>query len=316
VLSSHATTWLEGIDWDADGDIDLLSDVGGFEASAGGLRSSEPPSVLARVRAGVAVPLSGEAPRFDRLLLGRDTSFGVAWNRAGTPGDRVELAAAGTTWFATTDVNADARLDVVALIDGELVVFENQGHFALERKRLSFETNGALRVHALADFDNDGYDELFATSQTGAVIVGFDADGATSVPIELAGVTTGPLETVVSADWNGDGRLDMLALSTTGILQLLELAEAAPAHFIDVELATRQGHAAPGALVEVRAGSLRRVQLAGAEPLRFGLGAETRADVVRVTWPDGMVEQRIGERTDRRLRIRQALQTPSSWASE
>jgi uncharacterized protein (DUF58 family) len=97
---------------------------------------------------------------------------------------------------------------------------------------------------------------------------------------------------------------------------MLALRNTAPAgHWLQVELdgdaGNRQGI---GAVVEVRDGDWKRVQVVGASEgsffsqgqyrLYFGLGPRTRVDGVRVRWPDGAEQEVRDVAVDRLVRIK------------
>src|SRR6185436_13290426 len=50
---------------------------------------------------------------------------------------------------------------------------------------------------------------------------------------------------------------------------------------------------APGALVEIRAGSAYQRKPYRGVPLHFGLGGRTEVDTVRITWPNGLIQNEM-----------------------
>jgi len=104
----------------------------------------------------------------------------------------------------------------------------------------------------------------------------------------------------VAADWNGDGRLDLLiARHGEGPLLLRNTADNAH-HRLRLRLRQRGGNnAALGAMVTVRTGEhVQRAQV-GADgaylsshptDLHFGLGTSPVVDELTIRWPDGFTE--------------------------
>ena len=55
---------------------------------------------------------------------------------------------------------------------------------------------------------------------------------------------------------------------------------------------------APGAEVEVKTGPHYQKQLYNNMPLTFGVGADAQVDVVRITWPNGMIQNETQQETN------------------
>jgi len=102
----------------------------------------------------------------------------------------------------------------------------------------------------------------------------------------------------VRVDWDGDGREDLWVKNRTApLVRFWRNVHPAAGSSLALELVGRPPNTgAVGARVEVRAGGTRHLRtvhagegyLAGPSlRLHFGLGAATRADEVRVRWPDG-----------------------------
>lgn len=205
--------------------------------------------------------------------------------------------------LAGLDADEDGRFDlVVGNRDGanRLLCRQADGTFR-DRATPAMAFPGALRTVVAADFDNDGYEELFfhlhgepnrlfrrsPTTPLGWVMI--DAGPAT----EPDGCGTG----VAVADLDGDGRLELLLAHGEAGTQPLRLfkVESGDHHWLRVRPLTRFGAPARGAVVRLRAGGrtqLRVIEggggLAQSEPVaHFGLGAVSAVADVRVTWPDG-----------------------------
>jgi hypothetical protein len=118
---------------------------------------------------------------------------------------------------------------------------------------------------------------------------------------------------VAVADFNGDGRLDILISHFTRLASLYENHMPA-GHWLSIELeGTASNRDGFGATVEVRAGgrSIRKYHH-GAQflaqnvlPVHVGLGQESAAERITVTWPSGIVDVIDTVMADRRIRIRE-----------
>lgn len=136
-------------------------------------------------------------------------------------------------WFerhALGDINGDGRLDVVVVknLDGHLVWFENGGQSGAERtwKRhvLTTDLKRAYDV-AVADINGDGRLDVAATAWNGNHLAWFanpgrpgDGQPEREWPKEMIDPQLGESRTVRIADFNADGKPDVLAAGRTANL--------------------------------------------------------------------------------------------------
>ncbi len=96
---------------------------------------------------------------------------------------------------------------------------------------------------------------------------------------------------LTAADFNGDGRIDVAEVAADGTLSRLENRSASSPRVLPLALeGVKNLKLAPGAEVEVKSGALYSKQTYRGVPLLFGLGARAAVDTVRVTWPNGMIQ--------------------------
>ncbi|HSR51912.1 MAG TPA: tetratricopeptide repeat protein [Acidobacteriota bacterium] len=104
----------------------------------------------------------------------------------------------------------------------------------------------------------------------------------------------------------------VLALSEEGELTLLTDGTAA-SNWIQVELrGERNLRTAHHGEVEVKAGSLYQKRIYRGRPLHFGLGHQPRVDTVRITWPNGLIQNEPLPETETRHSYREAKQLSGS----
>lgn len=169
-----------------------------------------------------------------------------------------------------------------------------------------------------ADFDNDGWPDLFATnghiednveSKTGetyaqpSLLFRNRGDGTFADVSRAAGdAITQPLvgRGACRGDYDNDGKIDILLIPNIGPPRLLRNETPNHHHWWAAKLVgTQSNRNGFGAVVKVKAGG--RVQMAYARSgssylsandtrLHFGLGAATRVERVRVRWPSGREE--------------------------
>ena len=96
---------------------------------------------------------------------------------------------------------------------------------------------------------------------------------------------------LASADFNGDGLPDLAAVSASGELLALANRTQIKNRWLGIGLeGVKNLKLAPGAEVEVKAGSSYQKKIYHGVPLHFGLGSRAEVDAVRVTWPNGLIQ--------------------------
>jgi len=219
--------------------------------------------------------------------------------------------------FGLTDAHEHGRGVAVADLDGDgrldLVCGNWEGPHRLWRQTetgpfidvapAALRRPSRVRTVIAADFDNDGYEELFFNNigEPNRLFAWRDAAWCEipldSVVAEPTGLGTG----AAIADIDGDGVLELLVShGETGYqpLSLQKVPDAAASAWIRVRPLTPSGAPARGALVRVLAHGrdhLRVIDggsgyLCQMEPVaHVGLGSSAHVDRVEVRWPDGVV---------------------------
>jgi tetratricopeptide (TPR) repeat protein len=103
-----------------------------------------------------------------------------------------------------------------------------------------------------------------------------------------------PDESRVDADFDNDGKVDRASIAADGKIHVaLNRGRVAP-NWIRVKLdGVKSLKLAQDAQVEIKAGNLyRRATYAGV-PLLFEVGAAPSVDVVRITWPNGLIQNEV-----------------------
>ncbi|MBM4321609.1 MAG: CRTAC1 family protein, partial [Deltaproteobacteria bacterium] len=233
------------------------------------------------------------------------------------------------------DVDGDGRLDLVVPDNAFNNVYLARGKGIFEDLTAALgvaEASGQFWSWGvdLLDLDNDGdLDLVFSNGhghlvhETQEMLVLFQVRDAAGKPRFLdAGRAVGPFGThkmigrgLCTADYDNDGDLDLFVLALDQPSVLARNDSRPGNHWLAVQLRGRRSNRdGIGALVTVRAGKLARTELRFAggsfvsqhDPrLHFGLGPETKVDVVEVRWPSGRVQQVERPPVDRLLLVQE-----------
>jgi len=232
---------------------------------------------------------------------------------------------------AVADVTADGRADLVSLAaNGDVVAltFEEPKHTdpvsALPRwlwrpvARLGAAPSGATADTTrllVADLDNNGGLDLVITfaEQTHVLLAGEDgAFTKIGAPIRLA--------THAVADLDQDGRLDLVGVTPEGQLATARSTGARSYHWQRLRLraATATGDQRVnsfgiGGQVEVRTGLHVQMHPISSPVVHVGLGPATSADVVRIVWPNGVLQSEFAQKADATIRASQRLKGSCPW---
>jgi len=171
------------------------------------------------------------------------------------------------------------------------------------------------------DLDRNGFEELRVVSAP-LLLTDLDLDGF------LDQVTLTNAGTATAANLDDDAAPEIFGLDGDGVA-FLRKARVDPGHWLVLDLRGRKAASppqwsapiGPGARVEVLAGGLWQLQVARSvtgfagqhsSSLTFGLGANRRAEIVRIVWPDRVLQAELDLPADNRKVIREANRKPSS----
>ncbi|HBL30139.1 MAG TPA: hypothetical protein DD490_25155, partial [Acidobacteria bacterium] len=219
---------------------------------------------------------------------------------------RFPFVAAPAVAAAVFDLVADAQgLDLAVSYAGRSgVIYRDRLSGIYQAEPFDGIPAGAAFVQA-EDVDRDGWTDLAVPGRLlrnqrvlqGRLAVDAELPAAPWVPVDLDNrgaavpVTLADSVALAAADFDGDGRVDLAAVGKDGALRRLQNAVETPNRRLTVALeGVKNLKLAPGAEVEVRAGSSYQKKLYRGLPLHFGVGPHDTIDTVRITWPNGLIQ--------------------------
>jgi tetratricopeptide (TPR) repeat protein len=314
-------------DVEMDGDIDIV--VGGREGQTFVLRNNgdttwrriQPFSGLGPVRGFGWADLDGDADA-DAVFLGADNALHFFANRQAGAFSRMENVSgvAGVVAVAVADLDADGGIDVLALeSSGVIRKISRQGTGWIAAGIASWQglDSAGPGTHRLliADLDNNGALDVIAAG-----------GGASRIWLARADHTLQLLPTPPAAevfagiDRNGDGRIDLAALSGGRPNWLMNGGGKAGYHWKVIRPRGQQragdqriNSFGVGGTISVRSGLLVQTQVMTGTPVHFGLGTHTTVDVARIVWPSGIAQAEFGTGADEVMAAEQRLKGSCPW---
>jgi tetratricopeptide (TPR) repeat protein len=282
--------WLD-FDHDYDLDLFLLGETSALVRNNGQSGFSDVTSAFpfaqGRATDAVRVDVIADTQGMDLAVAYAERPGVLYRDRLGGTYEAVPLEALppGAGAMVASDVNNDGWIDMVVGDGVGLGVLINDGKGGFQRSQAPQDARAPV---ALADFENRAVSELAAG---GGVFrnKGLGLFDAASPPVGIE-----ETKALAVADFDGDGKIDIATISADGTLQVLRNMTESPNGWLRVGLkGVKNLRLAPGAKVEVKAGHQYQKKVYAGVPLLFGVGTHTTLDTVRITWPNGTVQNEI-----------------------
>ncbi len=208
----------------------------------------------------------------------------------------LESLSAGTMGLTAEDVDNDSWTDLLA---NGLVLLNHQGKL---EPLAGLATKGPT---VLADLNNRGIGDLVTGD---GILRNLGQDHFEKLKVEIPTSTA-----ATQTDFDGDGRPDVALIANDGSLHLLRNTTATRNHWLRVELTgIKNPKLAPAAKVEVKAGGSYQKRIYRGVPLLFGLDSYQSVDAVRITWPNGLIQNEAQQPVDRSIDYKEAQRLSGS----
>ena len=116
----------------------------------------------------------------------------------------------------------------------------------------------------------------------------------------------------VRADFNGDHREDYAELNGDGSLHVFTNASPAQRWSTVQITGIKNPKLASGATVEMKSGSYYDKRIYDGIPIPFALDGRSDFDTIRITWPNGLIQNEIHQKADTSLKIAEAQRLSGS----
>ena len=298
----EAAVWL---DYDHDYDLDLFllgakSVLLRNEGAAGfANRTSDFPFVPGHATGGTTLRVIPDSKATDLALVYRDRPAVLYLDRTRGHYEVTTLDAlpAGSVSLASYDVDNNSWPDLAAASPTGLHLLLNRNG-RLEPKPLP---SGASGRFLFADTESRGAGDIV----TGGGILRNLGRGAFSSPVKPARFPAA--SACAEADFDRDCRTDLASVAADGTIHLLLNRTAAKHQWFQVALSgVKNAKLAPGSEVEVKAGSLYQKKVYQGVPLTFGLRSYKEIDTVRITWPNGLIQNETRQAANQLARYKEA----------
>ena len=280
----NSALWL---DYDHDYDLDLLllgkdsrllrnNGIAGFSDETASF-----PFVTGEAVAGTALDAVADTQGVDLAVVHGDRSAVLYRDRLGGRYEATNLSLpAAVDSVEAHDLDNDGWTDLVAGGPGGLHWLANDGAGGFGAATL---LNSAPGPFTVADFENRSAKDVVS----GGKVLRQASGGGIAQSLEALERP----KALAAADFDGNGMVDLVAAGSDGTLRLLRNRTATPNRWMRVALTgVKNLKLAPGAEVEVKAGARYQKKIYQGYPLHFGLGRDEQVDTVRITWPNGLIQ--------------------------
>ena len=197
--------------------------------------------------------------------------------------------------LAAIDIDNDGWIDLAATIpQGVLLARNRKGKFQAQ-------ITAASGSFGFSDLENRGFADLVSRNLVYRNLGLARLAKPVSPPGLLAGVTW------ADADFDSDGRNDLATVASDGGIHLLLNRTVGNGGWLRIALTgVKNLKTAPGTEVEVKAGDSYQKKLYAGVPVVFGLGGHAAADTVRISWPNGLVQNQPNQAAGHAVTIEEA----------
>ncbi len=300
----NAAVW---IDFDHDYDLDLIlfgkKSVLLRNQGAQGFIEHPFPFVDGEATSAVAFRLKADTKSKDLFATYKDRGAVLYLDEltATYKAQPVDSVPAGATHVSTLDLDNDGNLDITFETLAGTMIARNLG------TALATPTLLAPSPVSFADLGNRGYTDYVSPA-------GVRQNQGSLQFVEPKSVQGLPVaRSWTAADFTGDGLTDLAAITNDNRVVLLENKTQTGNAWIEVQIVGVKNLKIPTASeIEVKAGSSYQKKLYTGLPVIFGIDSRKTIDTVRITWPNGLIQNEMNQTVDKHLSFKEAQRLSGS----
>ena len=298
------------IDYDHDGDLDLLllgvhSALIANNGQAGfSNQTAEFPFVSGHAVDGAIFAVRHDTAASDLAVVYQDRAGVIYRDRLNGKYEAIPLDAlpARATAVLAEDFNNDGFPDLVAVSPSGVALIEN--HQGKLEPATKLEAKGPA---VFADLEDRGIADLV----TSGAIYRNQGQGKLERHDAVPGLPAA--SALLAADFKGEGRADLAAINTDGSLHVFENQTLTRHNWLRIAISgVKNLKLAPGATVEVKSGASYQKKIYQGVPLTFGLAGYKDVDAVRITWPNGLIQNEAKQPVTTALNFKEAQRLSGS----
>ena len=224
------------------------------------------------------------------------------------------------TSVAVSDYDNDGNIDLLLATTSSIELYRNRGDATFVKDIgsediLSKISNYHVTEIKSIDYDNDGFLDIWVISPQGLSLFRNDGTGRFTDTSSIINVNP-LLDNGISgsiADYDNDGDLDLFYLSEKGEFRALKNNGGNQNNWLQVRLEgittgnNKVNRDGMGSKLEVKVRDLYQLQYVSQQISHFGLGSFNGADVVRVVWTNGVPQNVIEPKAKQRIKEKQIL---------
>ena len=259
----------------------------------------------------------------DLLLVRDDASPLLFFNQGEDKFTNVtaRTGASFTGYVATdaqvADFNHDGNFDIALWgpLGYRVLLNEGEGRFRIAAHLPPLAAPQGLFAFrgTVTDLNGDSFADLLAADAAGKLHFLLNRAGTfKDVELRLPASKVEPYAALLPAWLGSPGKLSLVAMMRSGRLEAFE-KEGPPARWLEVKLiGYKSNQQGVGSLVEIKAGSFYDKVIATGGPVKLYASDLAKLDVVRVTWPNAVIQNWINVATNKPLEVRESERLSTS----